>query len=583
LTKLPLEKTLDYQQMKKQLIQPIIVALLTLFWFVSGTAQQVIPAETTLNSAQSQQAEQILQTLQAQQNKQSPQAINQSRLTTESRIEPFGSNLFKGTFFVSEREDGLNPEYIVQPGDRIALQIWGAITLNEIVVVDAQGNIFVPQVGPIPVAGARNAQLNALISAALERVFTQNVNVYTNLQGTTPVVVFVTGFVNRPGSYAGTSSDSLLYFLERAGGIDLSRGSYRDVRIMRNNEPIFTADMYDFLLDGKLPRPQMTDGDTIVVGKRGATVTAEGAARNSFSFEIPDDGINGKDLIYYARPWANATYATVLGTRDNLPFSSYIPLAELEAMQLRDGDQVLFEVDQVHDTILVRVEGAHQGQSRFAVPRNTHLLDILNQIKVDENLGDINSISMRRESIKVRQKQAIQESLTRLETAVLGRTAVTPEGAQIQLAEAELISDFVQRARQVEPQGILVVAKDGEIANPLLQPEDILVIPQKTYVVQVSGEVMVPQALIYEPDYTLKDYIDRVGGYTTHADKGKHMVMRRNGEVIPVFGNFKGIQIQPGDEIVSLPAVPSKSVDVIRMMTDTIFKIASSAAIFVRF
>jgi hypothetical protein len=74
-----------------------------------------------------------------------------------------------------------------------------------------------------------------------------------------------------------------------------------------------------------------------------------------------------------------------------------------------------------------------------------------------------------------------------------------------------------------------------------------------------------------------------VGGYTTHADKGKHMILRRNGEVIPVFGSSRNVAIQPGDEIISLPAVPSKSVDIIRMVTDTIFKIASSAAIFVRF
>ncbi len=549
---------------KQAMRQLLILTGILMLMSSTASAQQVLPVNPAMDT------------------QSAPLPLSTAGTSTLA-VEPFGANLFKGSFFVSEREDGLNAEYVVQPGDRIALQIWGATALNQVVIVDSQGNIFIPEVGPIQVAGVRNAALNAHITAALRNVFTQNVNVYTNLQGTTPVVVFVTGFVNRPGSYAGTSSDSVLYFLERAGGIDLDRGSYRDVRILRNNETIFTADLYDFLLNGVLPRPQLTDGDTIVVAKRGASVSAEGAARNSFSFEIAENGITGKDLILFARPLANATYATILGTRENIPFSRYITLAEMENMTLLDGDQVLFEVDQVHDTILIRVEGAHQGQSRFAVPRNTHLLDILSQIKVDENLGDVNALSLRRESIKIRQKQAIQDSLTRLETAVLGRTAVTPEGAQIQLAEAELISDFVQRAKQVEPQGILVVSKDGQIANPLLQPEDILVIPQKTNVVQVSGEVMVPQALIYEPDYTLKDYIDRVGGYTTHADKGKHMLMRRNGEVIPVFGTFKGVQIQPGDEIVSLPAVPSKSVDIIRMMTDTIFKIASSAAIFVRF
>jgi hypothetical protein len=274
----------------------------------------------------------------------------------------------------------------------------------------------------------------------------------------------------------------------------------------------------------------------------------------------------------------------VLGTRKNKPVSYYLPISELENMTISDGDEVIFEIDQTHETILVNIEGAHNGQSRFAVPRNSHLLDVLNRIEVDPNLGDINSVSMRRESIRIRQKQAIQDSLNRLETAILGRTSVTQEGAQIQLAEAQLISDFVERASDVEPQGILVVAKNGDISNPLLQPDDVIFVPQRTNVIQVSGEVMVPQAIVYEPDSTLTDYIERVGGYTTHADEGKHMVLRRNGEVIPVYGrSARNFTILPGDEIISLPAVPSMSVDIIRMVTDTMFKIASSAAIFVRF
>ena len=541
----------------------IISIILLLLFAHCSYAQQIVPTEPIDDTADD--------TLLL------PQSPSQS-------IKPFGANLFQGSFFVAEREDGINPQYIIQPGDRIALQIWGAVNMNEIVVVDTQGNIFIPEIGPIQVADTPNAQLNIRIRNAVEQVFTQNVNVYTNLQGTTPVIVFVTGFVNRPGSYAGTASDSILYFLERAAGIDLQRGSYREIRILRDNEIIETIDLYDFLLYGLLPKPQLTDGDTIVVGRKGANVIAEGAIRNSFSFEIPAGGIKGTELIQYTRPLANATYATVLGTRKNKPVSYYLPISELENMTISDGDEVIFEIDQTHETILVNIEGAHNGQSRFAVPRNSHLLDVLNRIEVDPNLGDINSVSMRRESIRIRQKQAIQDSLNRLETAILGRTSVTQEGAQIQLAEAQLISDFVERASDVEPQGILVVAKNGDISNPLLQPDDVIFVPQRTNVIQVSGEVMVPQAIVYEPDSTLTDYIERVGGYTTHADEGKHMVLRRNGEVIPVYGrSARNFTILPGDEIISLPAVPSMSVDIIRMVTDTMFKIASSAAIFVRF
>jgi len=514
--------------------------------------------------------------------RQAPKAVSIHEQETESKLPPFGSNLFKTSSFIANRENGLNPDYIIQPGDRIAMRIWGATEVDNVTTVDAQGNLFIPGVGPIKVEGVKNSQLNTYIKGALERVFTKNVKVYTNLESATPVLVYVTGFVNKPGAYAGIASDSMLYFLEQAGGIDNNRGSYRKIKVLRDGKLIDTADLYDFLINGDLPHPQFADGDTIVVERKGDTVSVQGAVRNSYSFELTGNSIKGSELMRFARPQANATYATVFGTRDKAPFSTYLKLNDFSQRTLKDGDQVIFEVDQVHETILVRVEGSHLGQSRFAVPKDTHLKDLLDYIKVDPQLADINAISIHRQSIKKRQKQALEESLNRLEAAVVGRTSITPEGAQIQTTDAKLISDFVKRARKVEPSGILVVAKNGNIANILLQPDDVITIPEKTNVIQVSGEVMVPQALVYEPGNKLSDYIARVGGYTDRADENKHMILRRNGEVIPVYGSGGDVKILPGDEIVTLPEVPSKSVDVIRMVTDIMFKVASSAAVFVR-
>src|SRR3972149_3860811 len=67
-----------------------------------------------------------------------PLVIEETRAETESGLAPFGSNLFKGASFSTEREDGLNPDYLIQPGDRIALRIWGATTLDTVAIVDAQ-------------------------------------------------------------------------------------------------------------------------------------------------------------------------------------------------------------------------------------------------------------------------------------------------------------------------------------------------------------------------------------------------------------------------------------------------------------
>ena len=166
--------------------------------------------------------------------------------------EPFGSRLFTGNF-LHTRQDGLNPEYVVMPGDRIQVNTWGAIEMSTVLLVDAQGNVFLPNVGPIPVAGTKNAELTAKMKAGLGRVYARNFEVYTNLLTAKPVAVFVTGGVKRPGRYAGVPSDSALFFLEQAGGIDPRLGSYRNISVLRAGQKLAELDLYDFLLKGTLP------------------------------------------------------------------------------------------------------------------------------------------------------------------------------------------------------------------------------------------------------------------------------------------------------------------------------------------
>ena len=131
----------------------------------------------------------------------------------------FGEQLFQPgvvqTFGV-----GFNEDYVVAIGDRIALRMWGAYPYQDVQVVDPQGNVFLPNVGPVHVAGVRNAELNDVIRTAIRQVYRSNVNVYATLEASQPVRVFVTGFVRAPGQYPGVASDSILGFLLRAGGVD---------------------------------------------------------------------------------------------------------------------------------------------------------------------------------------------------------------------------------------------------------------------------------------------------------------------------------------------------------------------------
>ncbi|WP_264423611.1 polysaccharide biosynthesis/export family protein [Novosphingobium sp. KCTC 2891] len=55
----------------------------------------------------------------------------------------FGAQLFAGVFTKASSVQ-YNPDYIVTMGDRIYMRMWGAYSFNQYLVVDPQGDIFIP-------------------------------------------------------------------------------------------------------------------------------------------------------------------------------------------------------------------------------------------------------------------------------------------------------------------------------------------------------------------------------------------------------------------------------------------------------
>lgn len=487
---------------------------------------------------------------------------------------PFGANLFDGGFS-NDREDGVNPGYIIQPGDQIAVRVWGAIEFNESLGVDARGNIFIPKVGPVMVGGVANRNLNQRVTQSVRSVFTDNVRVYTSLNGSQPVAVFVTGYVPQPGRFSGIPSNSALHFIDRAGGIDETRGSYRDITVTRDGKQLASIDLYDFLLEGIMPTPQFQDGDTIVVGVKNSAVVVTGDVANSAIFELSEASTRGRQLMSQSLIEPGVSYAAVSGIRDAKPFSVYLPLVEFEDFELRDGDSVKFSIDQ-HDTIIVvEVEGSHLGPSRFAVPRDTRLQEVLDYIEVDPLLADFSALSLRRQSVAARQKQSLDESLRRLESRYLTASSQTDAEARIRAQEAQLVTQFVERARQVVPSGRLVVASSGSVADILLQQGDTISIPRRSDSVLLSGEVFVTQAMLHREGLRARDYIELAGGFSDQAFTGRLVVMHPNGEVT----TSKNPVVRAGDEIIVMPKVPTKNLQLASILADILYKVAIATSV----
>jgi len=547
-------------------------------------------ASLLFGTAQAQPAPQILQAPQA--------AASQPAAATAARVQPpqtfdysanqasdvFGANLFTGAF-AREGATQFNPDYAVAVGDKIQVRLWGAFDFDAPLTVDAQGNLFLPHAGPVKVLGVRNQELQRLVEAALGKVFKSNVFSYASLAAAQPVRIFASGFVNRPGLYSGTSMDSLLHYLDQAGGIDPDRGSFLSVQIKRGAQVRATINLYDFLLNGTLPLTQLTDGDVIFVAPRQNTVKVSGLTANAKRFEFTDSTRTVADLAKVAKPKATATHVRVVRNTGATKNTEYYPLADAASVLLQNGDDVEFTSDKKPGTITVRVEGEHLSPQEYVLPYGARMGELLQNIQYSER-SDQDSLQLFRVSVKERQRQMLQTSLKSLETAALTARSGTSDEARLRKEEAELLLQWVDRAKKIEPSGQVVIAQADTRGSLLLENGDILRVPTKDGLVLVSGEVLFPNAVAFNTALSLDDYVRRAGGYTQNAETSRLVVARRDGsftEAVGDSGTFSlgngNVAIRAGDEILVLPKIDVKSRQIWKDMTQIIYQIAVSAKV----
>ena len=484
----------------------------------------------------------------------------------------FGANLFTGAF-AHQGAIQFNPDYAISMGDNIQIRMWGAFEYDALLTVDPKGNIFVPHVGPVPLLGVRNQDLQRVVDSAVGKVFRTNVNSYASLAAAQPVRVFVSGFVNRPGLYSGSSMDSLLHYLDQAGGIDPERGSFLNVKVMRGELTRSTVNLYDFLLEGRMQLIQLADGDVIFVSQRQNTLMVSGLAENAKRFEFNNTAQTVADIIKMAKPRAQATHVRVVRNTGPVRNTEYYPLTDANLVALQNGDELEFTADKRNGSITVRVEGEHDSAQEYVLPDGVRLGEVIKQIQFSDR-SDIASLQLFRQSVKDRQKQMLQTSLKSLEASALTARSGTSEEARLRKDEADLILKWVERAKKIEPSGQVLVSQSDSRDKLLLENGDILRIPTKDGLVLVSGEVLFPNAIAFENKLDLDDYLSRAGGYTQNADASRIVIAHRDGSF-----DESGGTIRAGDEILVLPKIDVKSRQIWREMTQIIYQIAVSAKI----
>jgi polysaccharide biosynthesis/export protein len=202
--------------------------------------------------------------------------------------ERFGLDVFRNT---ADRPDVIpmdlpvGPDYVVGTGDSLAINLWGSTSQRLVRVVDREGRVSLPEVGPLLVSGRSLGDVQLAVQRALRTQFT-NISADVSLSRLRTVRVYVVGNVAEPGAYDISSLSTPLNALFAAGGVT-GRGSLRAIKHYRGKQLVQEVDAYDLLLHGiRSDLQRLENGDTLLVPPIGLELTVEGMVRRPAVYEL---------------------------------------------------------------------------------------------------------------------------------------------------------------------------------------------------------------------------------------------------------------------------------------------------------
>jgi protein involved in polysaccharide export with SLBB domain len=261
--------------------------------------------------------------------------------------------------------------------------------------------------------------------------------------------------------------------------------------------------------------------------------------------------------------------------RNGRPAAFSYSLAEFRGVRIENGDIATFAADTPTNVMTVNLEGRIDGPTSFVVTRQATLFDMLPYLPVNPYFSDLSAIYLRRVSVAQAQEKSIQDSMQRLKAAVVTSPTITTSQAQMQQQEAQVIFQYAEQLSKVKPEGRLVVEHDGRLENVRLEDGDVIVVPSRTDLVLVSGEVRVPQAIVWSRGNDIKYYIKGAGGFTERANKDDLLVIRPSGETI--IGDNP--PVEAGDRIIVLPAPSNWTLPFITDLTQILYQVAVTTGV----
>ncbi|QOV93465.1 DUF2332 family protein [Novosphingobium sp. ES2-1] len=277
------------------------------------------------------------------------------------------------------------PDYPIGVGDVIAINLTGSVVGSAEFSVDANGRIFLPNIGEVSLIGVRYRDLKRHVSQAIGAQY-RGYDVSVSIKKLHGIRVFVTGFAQQPGVYTVNSLSTLLGALIAAGGPNAG-GSLRSVKLYRNGQEVQDFDLYDILRKGDRSRdPILRNEDVLFVPPVGKQVAVIGSANEEAIYELRGQETLEDLLAYAGGPNQLADPDRVilyrLADRDSIG-SRELPRAQLALSPAEGGDvlQILAKGSLARpiekQSVLVRLEGEVQRPGNYFVAPGTSVGEVV--------------------------------------------------------------------------------------------------------------------------------------------------------------------------------------------------------------
>jgi polysaccharide export outer membrane protein len=202
-------------------------------------------------------------------------------------LKPYGYQLFSNAAasFSPSPNMPVPADYLMGAGDSINIQLFGKESGQYELVVNNEGEIQIPELGPMPVLGLRYEELK---QALIERYKQQMIGVSPHItMGTMRTIqVYIVGEAYRPGALIVNSLSTITHALFASGGVN-AIGSLRNIELKRAGQIIRTFDLYDMLIFGSTENDiRLQQGDVIFIPTVKKLVSIDGAVRRPAIYEV---------------------------------------------------------------------------------------------------------------------------------------------------------------------------------------------------------------------------------------------------------------------------------------------------------